>query len=468
MSSSAPYSKDVIFYAVSLVGVAVAVILLSWFLGIMWYSLFMIHIALTIAIWVVYGIMCIYCVYLAYRVVGYLRSRPVKDVSAMKHYILPAIIILAAVVTPFIALKAPSWIEHDMAPHLSFGSDPARNVTITWYSTSSYVGKVMYGTNPADLNRTVQDPAATKQHAIPLASLSPGTRYYYQIDGFSGTWSFRTANETTNMTRFVAFSDIHSMFYPAMTPAITALDPDFVLAVGDLTDYGASNEDWHKYFELTKQIAMNHSVMTAIGNHDSMFFGDGNYLKYLTMPKASTGSEKYYYFKYNGVHFICLDLEWGLESYDAAQKAWFLSTIVSIRATDPTGWLVVYDHCMHVSSGGFGNATGDLLKLYNTAGNVMAEFHQTFVDYGVNLVISGHDHHFEVSNWDGVVYAIVGTANTRLDPASPANNTCSVFYEPGYSGFTEITINGNTCTIAGHLYTAGGSLMAPFTYSFLG
>nr|MDO8088563.1 metallophosphoesterase family protein [Candidatus Sigynarchaeum springense] len=464
MSSSNPNSKDVIFYAVSLIGVAVAVILLSWFLGIMWYSLFMIHIALTIGIWGVYGILCIYCVYLVYRVIGYLRARPVKDVSAMKHYVLPSIIILAAVVVPFIALKAPSWIEYDMAPHLSFTGDPARSMTLTWYSKSSYVGRAMYGNvSPAVLPYSVQDAAATKEHVLNFTSLTPGTRYYYKIDGFSETWSFRTANETNNM-RFVAFADVHSMFYPPMTTAITARDPDFVLVVGDLTDYGASNADWNKYFEVTRQIATNYSIMTAIGNHDSMFFGDANYLKYLSMPKASTGSERYYYFKYNDVHFICLDLEWGLESYDAAQKAWFLSTIAGIRATDPTGWLVVYDHCMHVSSGGFGNATGDLLKLYNTAGDVMNEFHQTFVNYGVDLVISGHDHHFEISDWDGVVYAIVGTANTRLDTASATNNTCSVFYEPGHSGFAEFSINGNTCTIAGHLYDANNAPMAPFSY----
>jgi hypothetical protein len=107
--------------------------------------------------------------------------------------------------------------------------------------------------------------------------------------------------------------------------------------------------------------------MTSIGNHDSMFFGDQQYLKYLTMPRASTGSEKYYNFTYNNVHFICLDLEWGIESYDAEQKAWFHATLDGLNASE---WIVVYDHCMHVSSGGFGNATGDLLKLYNTAGRV--------------------------------------------------------------------------------------------------
>jgi UDP-2,3-diacylglucosamine pyrophosphatase LpxH len=463
MSPSKPSSKDVIFYAVSLVGVAVAVILLSWFLAIMWYTIFMTHIALTIAVWCVYVILCIYCVYLAYRVLGYLRSRPVPDVSAMKHYILPAIIILAAVITPFIVLKAPSWIEYDMKPHLSFAGDPAHAMALTWYSTDKYAGKATYGTNSSMLNLSVQEPAAVKEHVLTFTSLTNGTKYYYKIDGFSSTWSFRTANETANMTRFVALSDIHNMFYPPMASAITASSPDFMLAVGDLTDYGASNSDWKNFFDLVAPIATNYSMMTAIGNHDSMFFGDQNYLKYLTMPRASTGSEKYYNFTYNGVHFICLDLEWGLESYDSQQKAWFEATLDNLPATD---WIVVFEHCMQVSSGGFGNATGDLLKLYNTAGNVRDEFHQLFVDHGVDIVISGHDHHFEVSNWDGVIYTIVGTANTRLDARSAVNNTCSVFYEPDHSGFTEVTINGNTATISGRLYDASNAPMAPFTYTF--
>ncbi len=462
MSPSTPTSKDAIYYAVSLIGVAVALILVSWFLGVMWYTLFMIHIALTIAVWGVYIILCIYCIYLAYRVIGYLRSRPVGEISAMKHYVAPAIIILLAAITPFIVLKAPSWIPYDMAPHLSFSSDPARNWSVSWYTTGSCVGSASYGTTMA-LGTPVSETAAVKEHVLKFEPLLPGTKYYYKIDGFSETWSFTTANGTANATRFVAISDIHSMFYPTMTSAITTSNPDFMLAAGDLTDYGASNKDWNAFFDLVKPIATNYSMMTSIGNHDSMFFGDSNYLKYLNMPRASTGSEKYYYFKYNGVHFISLDLEWGIESYDAQQRTWFESTLDGLNKSE---WIVVFDHCMHVSSGGFGNATGDLLKLYNTAGNVRDTFHQTFVDHGVDLVISGHDHHFEVSNWDGVVYTIVGTANSRLDTRSPTNNTCSIFYEPEHSGFTEVSIFNNTCTISGKLYDANNAPMAPFIYSF--
>jgi UDP-2,3-diacylglucosamine pyrophosphatase LpxH len=462
MSPSKPPSKDVLFYAVSLVGVAVALILVSWFLGIMWYSIFMIHIALTIGVWGVYVILCIYCIYLAYRVIGYIRSRPVKEVSSMKHYVLPAILLLAAAITPFIVLKAPSWIEYDMAPHLSFEGDPAHSMSVTWYSTGSYIGRATYGETLA-MNLSVSEAAAVKEHHLAFTSLKNGTPYYYKIDGFSETWSFKTANETVNNTHFIAFSDVHSMFYPTMTPDITGSEPDFVLSVGDMTDIGAWNSDWNKYFDLVKPIATYYPMMTTIGNHDSMFFGDGNYLKYLSMPRASTGSEKYYNFTYNGVHFICLDLEWGTESYDAQQKAWFDATLDNLDASD---WIVVFDHCMHVSSGGFGNATGDLLKLYNTAGNVRDTFHQSFYEHGVDLVISGHDHHFEVSEWDGIVYAIVGTANTRLDAASATNNTCSIFYEPDHSGFTEIWINGNTCTISGNLYDANNAPMTPFTHEF--
>lgn len=296
-----------------------------------------------------------------------------------------------------------------------------------------------------------------------FTGLSPDTRYYYQIDKFGITWSFKTALNQLNKVTFLAIADIHSMFYPPMVPAMLAKDPDFVVAVGDLVDYGASNSQWSEYFNLLAPIETNYSIMTAIGNHDSMLIGDQNYIKYLSMPRATTGSERYYHIKYNGVHFFCLDLEWGLESYDAAQSEWFQDELYSVPLSD---WVIVYDHCMHISSGGFGNATGDLFKLSNTAGDVLNTFHNYFVQHDVDLVISGHDHHFEISNYDGIVYAIVGTANTRLDSASPSNNTDSIYYEPGYSGFTEVQINSQNCTISGFMYDSSNSPKPPFIYCF--
>nr|MDO8116885.1 metallophosphoesterase family protein [Candidatus Sigynarchaeota archaeon] len=455
--------KNVASYFMSLLGVVALVIVLTWILASFWYSLFLIHIALSTCIFGIYVLAWIYCLYIAYRIIGLTRSRPFGSKKVANRYLIPSLILLATAMGTYITLASPSWIPADMYPHLSYTGDPATSMTLTWYSTNSYVGRATYGTSPSNLSLVVQEPGATMEHVLNFTGLNPDTRYYYRIDQFGITWSFKTASNQLNVVTFLAIADIHSMFYPPMVPAMIAKDPDFAVAVGDLVDYGASNAQWSEYFNLLAPIETNYSIMTAIGNHDSMLVGDQNYIQYLSMPRASTGSERYYHFKYNGVHFFCLDLEWGLESYDAGQRDWFENELDSVPLSD---WVIIYDHCMHISSGGFGNATGDLFKLYNTAGDVLNTFHDQFVQHDVDLVISGHDHHFEISNYDGVVYAIVGTANTRLDSASPTNNTDSIYYEPGYSGFTEVQINDLICTISGFMYDSSNSPKPPFVYCF--
>lgn len=460
------FKINLFMYLFCLTSAAIMIVVLTWVIVAFFYELFLIHIALSIGIFVLYGLAWTLSLTLAYRIIGNMRTGKFGSTPVQRKHIVTCILLLIVSITPVIVLVEPSWIPENMYPHLSFTGDPSTSMTVTWYSTDSYVGQVKYGTNPASMNLTLHDAGATNSHVLNFTGLTPNTTYYYSIDKFDKTWSFKTASNVANKLDFLAFSDVHSMFYPPMVPAMEAANPDFMIADGDLADYGASNADWQSFFNLLSPLATNYSMMTSIGNHDTMLVGDQNYLKYLSMPMASTGTDRYYHFKYNNVNFFCLELDWGMDTYDATQAAWFEQELSSVPSNE---WIIVYDHCMHISSGSFGNATGNLFKLYNTVGDVMDYFHNIFVSHHVNLVISGHDHHFEISKWDGVIYTIVGTANTRLDDRSPTTNLNTIpgDYITGHSGFTEVQINGSNCTIIGHLYyDNNNTAMAPISYSF--
>nr|MDO8108930.1 metallophosphoesterase family protein [Candidatus Sigynarchaeota archaeon] len=454
---------NIVSYITTLAGVAAVLVMIHWILVDWWYGFFLIHPTLTIGIWVFYGILWAYSAYLAIRTVLAIRKKPLGSAALKKTQRVPGLLMLVGVIATIGVLYGPTMGEINTTPHLSFTGDPATSITVTWYSTTPYTGQVLYGTNPSSLISSANETTTTKEHVITLADLIPGTRYYYQVGQFGSTWSFKTASNQTNNVTFATFADVHSIFYEPMIPGITVVNPDFIIAAGDLADFGGWQSDWQRFFQQMSPFATNFSLMTAVGNHDSMTPAGGpNYDRYLSMPTSSSGTERYYYFTYNGVHFICLDLEWGIETYSAAQRSWLEGLLDTIPTTD---WLVVYDHCMFYSSGSFGNATGDLSKLYNTAGDAIGTFHDLFVSHDVDLVISGHDHHFEITNADNVVYAIVGTASLRLDSRSPANNTQSIYYETELPGFTEIEILGSTCTISGRLYQ-NDVPMAPFVYSF--
>ena len=433
--------------------------LIVWHMIEFWYAFFLVHIVLTIIIWAVSILGLVYTVFLIIIFLKHVEIKPFKIRKIANAFRVPAVLLLIGGFTPVAIFAIPTAGQIDTCPHLSYTGDPATSMTVTWYSVNSYAGEVNYGLSPSNLNLSMIESTAKNEHVLNLTGLSPDTRYYYQVDGFNDIWSFKTANNTLNTTSFIAFSDLHNLVYKNMFTDIALEDPDFLLVPGDLVDMGGWKYMWDEFFDDLAPLATNYSMMTAIGNHDMMIDRTRhNYKNYLSMP----GEELYYHFKYNEINFICLDLEWGKETYSKQQQNWLENLLDTISKDE---WIVVYDHCMIFSSGGYGNATGDITDLYHTLGNLIDTFHPLFVEHDVDLVISGHDHHFEVSNVDDVVYTIVGTGSTRLDPPHTNNNTDSIYFEAGMSGFTKISINGGTCTVEGNLYQ-DDVLQGPFTYSF--
>ena len=55
------------------------------------------------------------------------------------------------------------------------------SVTISWTTDEFASSTVIYGTQPGVYPHTVGNPLYTKQHAIPLTGLTPGTTYYYKV-----------------------------------------------------------------------------------------------------------------------------------------------------------------------------------------------------------------------------------------------------------------------------------------------
>ncbi|MHA1846420.1 MAG: metallophosphoesterase [Promethearchaeota archaeon] len=453
-------------------GAVLPVIVLTWLLAMLWYSFFLITLFFSILVWIIYGTFVLLAILIVWRTFQALKtSKEGKFKLKNRFRIMPLIFLISFTMT-FSILQAPMNASYPMYPHLSFTKDPVTSMTVSWYTTSSSIGQVDYGLAPNTLNLHASDQEATKQHEITMTNLSANTTYFYKVSGFSSTWNFTTASNASEILRFVEISDVHNQLYEPMIPDLISEDPEFVVSDGDLIDFGGYNFQWNMYFNQMAPIATRFPVMTAVGNHDTLFDGIKNYKRYLAMP-IDSGDERYYYFKYNNIHFIVLDLEWGTETYTAAQKTWLMNTLDAIPKDD---WLIIINHCVYFSSGAYNNATGNKLKLWNTEGNMIKTFHELYIEHDVDLVISGHDHHFEIesvpsltnsSATNNITYMIAGIANSRLDGYFGPINKNAIYYEWEYSGFTTIDIQGNNCTITAHLYNADGQFVKNDVYSFL-
>ena len=135
----------------------------------------------------------------------------------------------------------------------------------------------------------------------------------------------------------------------------------------------------------------------TLGNHDYKDGrGIGEYLAYFTLPGKdfpySTGNERYYDYVRGPVHFFVInsnDQEPDGVRPDSIQAAWLKSRLTS----STTPWQIVYFHHPPYSSGSHGSSKW---------------MQWPFESWGVDAVISGHDHSYERLHIGGIPYFVNG------------------------------------------------------------
>ena len=333
--------------------------------------------------------------------------------------------------------------------HLQFGADASSELAVSW-ATPQRVRRpvVRLGVPGHGLGSEIQaeervyTEALTGEmvftyHAV-LPGLSADTRYDYEVThlGAPATpgGSFRTAPRGRSKGfRFTSFGDqaVPSRVGRGLGPvtpnagyvvdAVNRLDPLFHLLNGDLCYANVSDDPpatWRAFFGNNQRSARDRPWMPCVGNHENEV-GNGPYghLSYQTrfaLPdNGSPGfTGNWYAFTAGPIRVIsisnddvCLQ-DGGFNPYrrdnvpgyaskghdpyirgysHGAQRSW-LERALRAAAGDPAiDWIVVCMHQVAMSTAHFNG--GDL--------GVRQEFLPLFDRYGVDLVVAGHEHHFE-------------------------------------------------------------------------
>ena len=160
----------------------------------------------------------------------------------------------------------------------------------------------------------------------------------------------------------------------------------------------------------------------AVGNHEYQTAGASGYYQYFG-ARAGDPSKGYYSYDIGDWHVVALNSNCSVVSCSkgSAQEQWLRQDLGASTAKCS----IVYWHHPMYSSGNHGNNPG-LTALYQAA-----------YDYGVELVLSGHDHHYErfapqnaygVGDPMGVRQFVVGTGGKShyplgtVKPNSEVNN----------------------------------------------
>ncbi|MFB7665866.1 purple acid phosphatase family protein [Kitasatospora sp. NPDC056138] len=343
--------------------------------------------------------------------------------------------------------------------HLQFGTDPSAEMTVSWITPQS-VGRpqVRLGSPEGGFGRafdaetrTYRDGLSGEEvyvHHCRLTGLRPATTYLYAAvhDGaVPETGSFTTAPRgraaftftsfgdqgTSNLRRTITLppgvpsqtggfplytsSQVGSAASADIVAAVERVGPLFNLVNGDLCYAAASSlfgqsrvATWADWFISNSRSARLRPWMPCAGNHENEKgngpIGASGYQTYFELPRSSASSDQetrgmWYAFTVGAVRFISLandDVAFqdAGDSYvhgysGGAQRIWLERELRLARADRSVDWIVVCMHQPMISSTKSGSGS-DL--------GVRTSWGPLFDAYGVDLVVSGHEHHYERSH----------------------------------------------------------------------
>jgi predicted phosphodiesterase len=181
---------------------------------------------------------------------------------------------------------------------------------------------------------------------------------------------------------------------------------EFVIALGDNIYTGSDPSDFEKAFAVPYKPLLDAGVpfYAVLGNHDTT---NERFYKPFNMNGAN-----YYAYKKGNVRFFALDSNY----MDRKQTAWIET---QLREAGNGDWKICYFHHPLYSSARFHGPDIDLRKVLEPL----------FVKYGVDVVLSGHDHVYErVRPQQGIYYFVEGASGSlRVGNLSPSAITAKGF-----------------------------------------
>lgn len=245
-----------------------------------------------------------------------------------------------------------------------------------------------------------------------LTGLEPDSVYCYAVFDASGQVTertgFRTAPtaESTAPIRFLALGDSGGGGSDQYTlrEQMDTVQFDLIVHMGDIAyDSGKIDEFEDNVFGVYAELFRNIPFFPVAGNHEYETQKAAPYRAVFNLP--AEGGENYYSYDWGRVHFAAIDTE---QDY-AKQMAWLDEDLAKSKAP----WKIVYLHKPPYSSGDHGSDV-TLRKLLAP----VVEKH------GVQLVMAGHDHHYErMKTQNGVDYIVTGGGGRGTRPVSVSSFT---------------------------------------------
>jgi 3',5'-cyclic AMP phosphodiesterase CpdA len=244
---------------------------------------------------------------------------------------------------------------------------------------------------------------------------------------------------------------------------------DFVVHTGDVVHNAQYEYEWSEMLDEIYEKVMGMPIMAITGNHETTFAGcnyePDKHFNNNVPTQGSTANGYYYSFVYGDVKFIMLNTnDLSENKLKTEQYNWLISELES----NTCRWIIVAMHNPMYSVGKYGsNETKNsiALALRDQLGGV-------FHEYGVDLVLEGHDHTVSrtypidgdgvaraetliqengisyVADPDGVIYAMNGTSGIQQRTPEEVYEDVYAFAEASKkASWADITVTDDTLTV---------------------
>ncbi|MBA2543616.1 MAG: metallophosphoesterase [Deltaproteobacteria bacterium] len=274
----------------------------------------------------------------------------------------------------------------------------------------------------------------TEQRGGSQAARRQGDRYWVNLTGLTrgdlityvvkigglkaGEGSFRVGPAADDKSgRFAVFGDTRTnhQVHRAVIEALAKEKIDLFLHTGDMVERGGKPDQWVTFFQIERPLMAKAPILPAIGNHD--IGNRGYYNSHFFLDKWAKNSS-YYVTDWGNVRFISLDVT--IVCVRCREYEFVVRALEEGAAYDKT--MVMFLHNPPYSAGGHGSD----LQLRSVLAPLAKK-------YGVELVVTGHDHHYERTKpIDGTTYIVSGSAGAPIRPVEPEDFTASARTEPHY------------------------------------
>ena len=244
---------------------------------------------------------------------------------------------------------------------------------------------------------------------------------------------------------------------------------DLTLHTGDVVQYAQYEHEWVKMLDDNYLYVSGMPIMPIAGNHETSYnnatFETDKHFNNNLPEQTSTALGYYYSFIYGNVKFIMLNTN-DLEDnrLRAEQYDWLINEL----ETNTCKWTVVSIHNPMYSVGKYGaDETRNAIALA-----LRDQLEGVFAEYGVDLVLQGHDHAISrtfplnadgvateeitetvdgieyIVNPDGVIYVMNGPAGTQQRaPVAVDESIYAYALSSNKASWAEITVTEDTLTV---------------------